>query len=222
MSAPDIRGIIFDMDGVIADTVEFHYQSWVRVAEEVGVTFTREKYRRMTGRTRDVNLAIFTEDLDIDQATKRSWQHRKNQYFLEHIANMQPGDELPGVLALLDDLAAHGLPVGVGSSSRNARPILQRLNLIHRFAALGDGATVVNSKPAPDIFLWVAGGLGISPKNILVLEDSQAGVTAAKSAGSYVIGLGDETLEGADALLPSLEGIMLSDLLVQLAQAVIV
>lgn len=222
MNAPDIRGIIFDMDGVIADTVEFHYQSWVRVAEEEGVPFTREKYRRMTGRTREVNLAIFTEDLELDEATKRAWQNRKNQYFLEHIANMQPGDELPGVAALLDDIAARGLPVGVGSSSRNARPILQRLNLIHRFTALGDGATVVNSKPAPDIFLWVAGGMGISPKNILVLEDSQAGVTAAKSAGCYAIGLGDDSLQGADSLLPSLARVSLADLLARLAETAIV
>jgi len=216
MSAPDIRGIIFDMDGVIADTVEFHFQSWQRIAEEEGVLFTREKYRRMTGRTRDVNLAIFTEDLDIDDATKHTWMQRKNRYFQEHISNMQPGDELPGVVDLLDDIAANGLAVGVGSSSRNARPILQRLGLIQRFAALGDGSTVVNSKPAPDIFLWVAGGLGISPKNILVLEDSQAGVHAAKRAGASVIGLGDETLQDADALLPSLEGTSVASLLARL------
>jgi len=216
MNAPDIRGIIFDMDGVIADTVEFHFQSWQRVAEEEGVLFTREKYRRMTGRTRDVNLAIFTEDLTVDDATKQRWMQRKNRYFLEHIENMQPGDELPGVVPLLDEIAAHGLPVGVGSSSRNARPILQRLGLVQRFSALGDGATVVNSKPAPDIFLWVSGGLGLSPKHVLVLEDSQAGVHAAKRAGCAVIGLGDDTLQDADALLPSLAGITLADLLARL------
>lgn len=214
MNTADIRGIIFDMDGVIANTVQFHYESWQRLAQEEGVPFSRTTYARMTGRTRDVNLQIFTEGLDVDESTKADWITRKNLYFQEKMNSIQPGDELPGIRRLLDEAQAAGLRLGVGSSSRNARPILQRLQLYERFAVVGDGYTVSRSKPAPDIFLWVAGALGLPPRHVLVLEDSPAGVEAALRGGFCVIGVGDDApADQAHAHLPHLGDVSLTKLL---------
>lgn len=210
---PDIRGLIFDVDGVIADTAEFHYQSWKQLAEEENVPFTREDNERLRGVTRDVSLSRFTEGLSLDDDVRQAWFQRKNEYFHERMDDLQPGDELPGVLRLLDEADAAGMPVGAGSASRNARRVLGKLNLLERFDAIGDGYTVSNSKPAPDIFLWVAGALGLSPCHLLVIEDSQAGVQAALTGGFYVVGVGEAAGNQAHLTLPDLSGLSLAALI---------
>lgn len=216
---PEIQGLIFDLDGVIAETAEYHYQAWQQLADEKGVAFDREKNKRLLGVTNDVSLRIFTEGVDIDDDTLQAWSKRKDSYFTERMNQLTPGDELPGVVQLLDDADAAGIPVGVGSSSRNARPVLRRLGLIDRFVAVGDGYTVENSKPAPDIFLWVAGGLGVLPRHALVIEDSAAGVQAALHGGFYVIGVGNAVGDNAHANLRDLAGLSLADLVALLPDA---
>jgi len=214
MSTADIRGIIFDLDGVIADTAEFHYQSWQRLADEEGLAFTRQDNdEKLRGTTRVRSLELFTAGLQLDAATKQNWFERKNRYFLEKMVQLQPQDALPGVRSLLDEIEVAALPVAVGSASRNARAVLERLQLSHRFAVIGDGYSVNNSKPAPDIFLWVAGALRLPPRYVLVLEDSQAGIQAARSGGFYTVGIGDIALQGAHAVLPSLKDTSLQKLL---------
>jgi beta-phosphoglucomutase len=213
---PDIRGLIFDVDGVIADTAEFHYQSWKQLAEEEGVDFTRADNERLRGVTRDVSLSRFTEGLTLDDDTRRAWFQRKDDYFHQRMDTLQPGDELPGVIRLLDEADAAGMPVGAGSASRNARRVLNRLNLLERFDAIGDGYTVANSKPAPDIFVWVAGALGLSPRHVLVIEDSKAGVQAALTGGFYVVSVGDSAGDAAHVVLPDLSEMSLAALLAKL------
>jgi beta-phosphoglucomutase len=213
MSQADIRGLIFDLDGVIANTAEFHYQAWQRLADEEGVPFSRETYLRMSGTNRDENLRVFTENLEMDMAKKLEWQNRKNDYFVEMRDTLRHGDAMPGIENILKEAEAAGLKIGLGSSSRQAVEVLKLLGVFDYFQVLGDGNIITNSKPAPDIFLWVAGGLGLAPRNCLVLEDSPAGVAAALKGGFYVIGLGDNPLEKAHARLPDLGRTSLESLL---------
>ncbi|GAB5491611.1 MAG: beta-phosphoglucomutase [Phototrophicaceae bacterium] len=213
MASPDIRGVIFDMDGVIADTDEMHFQTWQRLANEEGVAFSRDKYLRMSGVGHLDNERIFTEGLTVDRATLDNWMARKQEYYVELRDTLQPKDVMAGIPSLIQDVKAHGLKIGVGSSSRNARPVLKRLGLVDEFEVIGDGYTVKNLKPASDIFLWVAGGLKLLPQHCLVLEDAIAGVTAAQNAGCYVIGVGSAPLNEAHAQVESLANTSLNDLL---------
>lgn len=213
MSKPEIRGLIFDLDGVIADTAEYHYRAWKRLADEEGVEFSRETYIRMSGTNRDENLRIFTENLQMDMAHKLEWMQRKNDYFVELRDTLSHGDALPGVENLLREAKAADIKIGLGSSSRQAKEVLELLGLIQFFDVLGDGNIITNSKPAPDIFLWVAGGLGVPPRHCLVLEDAPAGVEAALKGGFYVVGLGSNPLDKAHARLPHLGETTLETLL---------
>lgn len=205
MRKAEIQGIIFDLDGVIADTAEMHYRSWQRLADEVGIHFDRQANEHLRGTNRELSLQRFTEGVEVDEATRCLWFERKNTYFLEQMQQMQAGDELPGVRRLLHEIRAAGLKVGVGSSSKNARPVLEQLDLVDSFDVIGDGYIVKNSKPAPDIFLWVAGALRLAPRHILVIEDSQAGVDAALTGGFYVLGVGNSELVKTHYTVQSLE-----------------
>lgn len=213
MALPDIRGVIFDMDGVIADTDEMHFRTWQRLANEEGVEFSHEKYLRMSGVGHLDNSRIFTEGLAVSPETVDNWMARKQEYYVELRDTIQPEDVMDGIPRLIQEVKASNLRIGVASSSRNARPVLERLGLIDEFEVIGDGYTVKNLKPAPDIFLWVAGGLGILPTQCLVLEDAIAGVTAAKNAGCYVIGVGSAPLDEAHAQVPNLADSSLETLL---------
>lgn len=208
----ELHGVIFDLDGVIADTAEYHYQSWKRLADEEGLDFTREDNEQLRGVTREVSLQRFTAGLDLDDATRQDWFERKNDYFHEYMNELNKGDELAGIVPLLDNIAAAGLQVGVASASKNARPVLERLELTARFQIIGDGYTVSRSKPNPDIFLWVAGALGISPKNTLVIEDSIAGMTGAVDGGFYAILVGENKHDDAHICYDSLAGISLASI----------
>jgi len=218
MNTANIRGIIFDVDGVIADTTDFHYRAWLRLAEEENIPFSRETYfQQMAGTKREENLRVFTEGLDIDEATKQAWMERKQSYYTEFRDQLAPKDVLPGVVRIIEEAKAANLKIGVGSASKNAREVLENLQLLNRFDAFCDGFIPSNSKPAPDIFLWVAGALGLPPRNILVFEDSLAGVQAARTGGFYVIGLNSRPLENAHAQVPSLADANLADLMLLLA-----
>ncbi|MGB7339625.1 MAG: beta-phosphoglucomutase family hydrolase [Phototrophicaceae bacterium] len=213
MTTPDIRGLIFDMDGVIANTDELHYRTWQQLADEEGVPFSREKYIYMSGVGHEENAKTFTEGLEIDDATIDNWMARKQQYYVALRDTIQPDDVMPGIPQLIDAAKATNLKIAVGSSSRNARPVLERLNLAHHFEIIGDGYTVKHLKPEPDIFLWVAGGLQLPPEQCLVLEDAPAGITAALRAGCYVIGVGERDLSDAHHQVVSLADTSLQNLL---------
>lgn len=217
MSVHDIRGLIFDLDGVIADTDDMHYRTWQRLADEEGVPFSREKYLKMSGVGHQQNARLFTEGLNLSQATIKEWMARKQRYYVELRDTIQPDDVMAGIPRLIREAKADGLKIGVGSSSRNAKPVLKQLHLIDEFEIIGDGYTVKNLKPAPDIFVWVAGGLGLKPSQCLVLEDAVGGVEAALAGGFYVVGIGDAPLEMAHAQISSLANIALKDLLQLLA-----
>lgn len=215
----EIKAVIFDCDGVISDTAKLHFQAWKQLADEENLTFTWEDYHRMSGTKREENLRLFTEGLDLDEETKQAWLARKVSYFDKLLPTLQPGDELPGISRILDEAEEAGIRVAVASASYNARAVIERLGLTERFEVIGDGYCVVNSKPAQDIFIWSAGGLGLPPKNCMVIEDAKSGVQAALTGGFTVVGVGDGPVQAAHFTVPTLAEIPLTDLIEQAWQA---
>ncbi|MBD1913513.1 MULTISPECIES: beta-phosphoglucomutase [unclassified Leptolyngbya] len=203
-----IQAVIFDLDGVLTDTLEFHYLSWKQLADEEGIPFDREANEALRGLTRGESLRLVLQGREVGDETFQSMMERKNRYYLELSQNMTLDHVLPGVLPLLTELRAAGVRMALGSASRNARAVVQRLGIAEFLDVIGDGSCVTQSKPTPDIFLYAATQLGLDPANCLVVEDAASGVEAALRAGMWVVGLGPEERVGAAHLVfPNLEGV---------------
>ena len=199
-----IKGFIFDLDGVITDTAELHYLSWKRLADEEGLPFTREDNEQLRGVSRRESLNRLLKGRPIDEETAQAWMTRKNGYYRDYLKQLTPADQLPGVREFLHDARARGILLGLGSASRNARDVLERLELSAAFDAVGDGNSVVNTKPAPDLFLWVAGRLNVTPREAAVFEDAEAGIDAALAGGFWAVGVGSANVDHAHVVVPSL------------------
>ncbi|MBW4646872.1 MAG: beta-phosphoglucomutase [Goleter apudmare HA4340-LM2] len=213
VSRPKITGVIFDLDGVLADTSELHYLAWQRVANEAGIPFNREANDRIRGLPRRETLLQILGEYPATEAQIQQMMERKNQYFVELIQNITTANLLPGVANLLQELQASGIKVALGSSSKNAQTLIQRLGIADKLDVVTDGHSVSQAKPAPDLFLYAAEQLGLSPSQCVVIEDATAGVEAAISAGMLAIGLGPvERVGKANLVLPSLEGLCWQDL----------
>ncbi|BAY99651.1 glycoside hydrolase family 65, central catalytic [Tolypothrix tenuis PCC 7101] len=217
-SQPEIQGVIFDLDGVLTDTSELHYLGWKRVADEEGIPFDREANDAIRGLPRRETLMQILGDRPVTEAKIQEMMERKNNYFLQLIEEITAADLLPGVENLLKELRAAGIKVALGSSSKNAQTVIQRLGIGNKFDAIADGYSVSQPKPAPDLFLFAAEQIGVAPAKCLVVEDASAGIEAARSAGMWSVGLGPvERLGIANVVLPSLEKISWQDLQQQLA-----
>lgn len=214
----NIRALIFDLDGVLTNTPWLHYESWKRLAEDERVPFTLEQHYQMQGLVRRDSLAVFLNGTPVDEVTAQALMDRKNAYFQEVLQRLSPADCLPGTVELIHEGRAAGLHIGLGSSSQNARGVLDRLDLTHLFDVIGDGYTVNRHKPAPDIFLWVADQLGIVPQEAVVFEDSVAGMQAAVVGGFWRVGVGGRHGEGAHIAVDSLAELRLDTLLADLSQ----
>lgn len=208
-----LKAVIFDMDGVLTATDEYHYRSWKKVSDDFGLPFSRNDNEKLRGLTRRKSLEVLLVGRSIPEKQKRMMLKKKNAYFLEFLDNIGPEDMLPGVLALLRELRQAGVRIGVASSSRNVHPVLGRLGITGFVEAIGDGASVRNPKPAPDIFLYTACTLQVKPQECLVLEDSEAGVKAGLAAGMCVVALGQQArLSKAHAIFADLKKVKLIDL----------
>ena len=211
-----ITGFIFDLDGVITETSEFHYLSWKQMADEEGLPFTREDNEQLRGVSRRISLMRLLKGREYPEDKLQDMMFRKNEYYKVLLHNISAEDCLPGVRDFLQDASARGLKLGIGSASRNARAVLEKLDLIDMFPVIGDGYSVVNSKPAPDLFVWVAGGLGIPVGQALVFEDAEAGIDAAKSAGCRSVGIGTANVNHADMVVAGLHELTVEKVLNQL------
>jgi beta-phosphoglucomutase len=208
-----IQGVIFDLDGVITDTIRLHYQAWERLLREEGLPFSPQEYDGIRGLSREESLERVLQGRTLEPAAAQAWMKRKNRYFRDLMTQLRPEDTLPGVREWISAARRMGIAIGIGSSSRNARDVLTRLALIDAFDAIGDGYTVRNTKPAPDIFLWVAGRLNIFPAQTVVVEDGEAGILAAKTGGFKVVGVGKpEVVAQADIITPTLADLPLDTL----------
>lgn len=216
ISAPctDIRGAIFDLDGVLTDTSEYHYLGWKRLADEEGIPFDRDANEALRGISRRDSLLHLLGGRPATEAQLQEMMDRKNNYYIDFIKHISPADLLPGVAELLDELKAAGIKIALGSASKNARDVIRRLGIADKIDAISDGYSVVNLKPAPDVFLHAAEQLGLEPSQCVVIEDAAAGVEAAIAGGMWAVGLGTEERVGkAHVVLPNLDGIQWNSLL---------
>ena len=186
-------GFILDLDGVICDTAKFHFQAWEKLAAEYGYTLTNHDNEALKGVSRPdslkfilqkANKSISDEQFELDLA-------RKNEWYLELISNMDPTYLLTGVADFFDRAEARNIPIALGSASRNANLVLEKLGLKHRFMSIVDANLVTKGKPDPETFTTAAAMLGIPPNQCFVFEDSAAGIQGAIDGHMTPIGIGN-------------------------------
>ncbi|MFM7371601.1 MAG: beta-phosphoglucomutase [Sphaerospermopsis kisseleviana] len=206
-SATNIQGVIFDLDGVLTDTAEYHYQAWQRLADEEGILFSRQANEALRGISRRASLMLIIGNKRYSDTQIQEMMERKNDYYVELIENITPDNLLPGAVSLLDDLRQAGLKIALGSASKNAHVVVEKLGISDKLDAIADGYSVHKPKPAPDLFLFAAQQLGLPPQQCVVFEDAAAGIDAALAAGMWAVGMGPpERVGNAHIVLPSLAG----------------
>jgi beta-phosphoglucomutase len=214
-----LLGSIFDLDGVIVDTAKYHYQAWKRLAEELGVDFTKEENEKLKGVSRMRSLEIILEmgGVEASEEEKLELATRKNTWFVEHLNNMSPDEILPGVMGFLEQLKSKGIKIALGSASKNARRALENIKMVEKFEVIIDGTMVSKAKPDPEVFIAAVNGLGLSPDNCIVFEDAVAGVEAAHNGGMKCIGVGDpQILREAEIVISTFENLSWDELTSQL------
>lgn len=215
-----IKAFIFDLDGVLTDTAEYHYRAWKRLADELGISFTREENEALRGIPRRESLLALLKGRPATEEQLQNWMSRKNVYYLEFIREISPADVLPGARELLEEIRAAGLRSALGSASKNASEVLERLSIACLLDSVSDGNSVERQKPAPDIFLHAAAQLGLPPQECIVVEDAAAGIEAALAGGFWTLGLGTrKRVARAHVILPSLKKARLERLLGMISKA---
>ena len=202
-----IRGIILDLDGVICDTAGFHYLAWKRLASDYGYTLTEEDNESLKGVSRIDSLKFICgkAKTELSEADFQIDLQRKNEWYLEYVKQMDESHLLPGVTKFFRIAKYKGIPLALGSASRNAALVLSKVGLLSAFDAIVDANQVVNGKPHPETFNKAADMLNMAPHECIVFEDSVSGIQAAKTAEMYSIGVGNPSdLEWADEFVTSL------------------
>lgn len=207
------KACIFDLDGVIVDTVPAHYVAWKAMADELGIPFTEVDNEQLKGvsRTESMKRILAMGGMSKSSTEIEEMTDRKNHIYVDIISKMTPNDILPGVVDFLDLLDAHKIEVALGSSSKNAPVILKAVGLTDRFRVAVDGNHITHSKPHPEVFLLGADQLGLNPSECVVFEDAISGVQAAKRGNFKCIGVGDESVLGeADTVIPDMKNLDLT------------
>ena len=186
-------GFIFDLDGVIVDTAKYHYLAWRKLANELGFDFTEEQNELFKGVSRKRCLEILLDigKIEATQEQFNKWMVEKNLDYLAYIEKMDASEILPDVPRVLEYLQARKIPIALGSASKNAKPILQKVGLLPYFDSIVDGNSVSKAKPDPEVFLIAARNLGVDAQKCIVFEDAVAGIQAANNASMLSIGIGD-------------------------------
>jgi len=198
-----IKGFIFDLDGVITDTAEYHYKSWQKLADEEDLFFNREINEQLRGVSRMDSLEIILDGQELPDDVKKEWTDRKNAYYQEYLEEITKENILDDMEAKLNKLKEDGFKIAVASSSRNARKVLKNLQISDMFDTISDGNSVENAKPAPDLFLHTAEKLGLKAEECVVLEDAESGVEAALAANMKAVGVGPQERVGKAHLVYS-------------------
>ena len=190
------KAFIFDLDGVIVDTAKYHFLAWQKLANELGIEFKHEHNEELKGvsRVRSLDIILELGNVQASQEDKNKWLVQKNEEYLSYLVDMDESEILPGVLKVLEYLKSKNQFIALGSASKNARPILEKTNIMHFFDAIVDGNDVSNAKPDPEVFLRAAQLVGVSNENAIVFEDSVAGIQAANIANMISVGIGDATV----------------------------
>jgi beta-phosphoglucomutase len=187
-----IKACIFDLDGVIVDTAHYHFLAWKRLAKELGIELTEAENERLKGVSRIDSLKIILSlgGLTLPPAKMEELANRKNTWFVEYVEAMKPEEIFPGVKELIAEMRKRSLKIGLASSSKNAKRVVELLCITGLFDACVDGMMITHSKPDPEIFLLAAKKLGVTPQQSVVFEDAEAGVEAALRAGMKCVGVG--------------------------------
>jgi len=198
------KAIIFDLDGVIVDTAKYHYIAWQKIANDLGIDFSKKDNENLKGVSRIKSLEFILKlgNVSLSNSEFEKLLTAKNEHYLSLISNMGETEMLPGIAPLLKDLQKENIPFALGSASKNARRILEALGLTASFKAIVDGTDVNKAKPDPEVFLIAAKKLNCTPTNCIVIEDAKAGVQAANIAKMTSVGIGDkEVLNEANYVL---------------------
>jgi beta-phosphoglucomutase len=209
-----IQAFLFDLDGVLTDTSEYHYMAWKRLADDLKIPFTREDNELLRGVSRRESLNRLLKGRAMDEAQIEKRMADKNRYYQSLIEDIRKDALLPGALEMLVELGELGLKRMIVSSSRNAGVIVEKLALSSRIDGLVDGNADARPKPFPDLFLLAAQQCGVKPEDCLVVEDAASGIEAAHAAGMRAVGLGPVKRVGAaELVLPSLKGQSAADIM---------
>lgn len=203
----NIKGALFDLDGVIVDTAKYHYLAWKRLAGELGFEFTEEDNERLKGVSRMRSLEILLEVGGITGTEEEKLQmaEKKNNWYVEYIRKMDESEILKGAKEYLQKLRGEGMKIALGSASKNAPMILDNLGITDLFDAIIDGNKVSKAKPDPEVFLLGARELALEAADCVVFEDAEAGIEAARRAGMGTVGIGKkEILKEADMVVNGL------------------
>ncbi|UFH54349.1 beta-phosphoglucomutase [Spirosoma sp. KNUC1025] len=212
------KAFLFDLDGVIVDTAIYHYQAWKRLANELGFDISEAFNERLKGvsRMESLDLILAEGGLTLPDEKKAELAAQKNQWYLELVSRMTSDDILPGVASFFAQVRKAGLQTALGSVSKNAPLILERIGMSDAFDAVIDGTKISKGKPDPEVFAKGAAELYVQPGECVVFEDAVAGVEAGKRAGMFVVGLGSpDILTQADMIAPSLQSLTVEGILAQ-------
>jgi beta-phosphoglucomutase len=195
------KAFIFDLDGVIVDTAKFHFLAWKKLADSLNINFTHEINEQLKGvsRVRSLEIILSQGNLKASQEDKNKWLAQKNEDYLAFVHQMDKSEMLPRVEEVLQFLKTNNQYIVLGSASKNARPILEKVNILHYFDVLVDGNDVTHAKPDPEVFLQGANQVQVAYQDAIVFEDSVAGIQAANVAGMTSVGIGEkEVLHESD------------------------
>ncbi|MGY5341277.1 beta-phosphoglucomutase [Paenibacillus glucanolyticus] len=206
--AKSLKAVIFDLDGVITDTAEYHYQAWKATATELDIPFTREFNENLKGVSRMDSLMLLLSQaekpVNYSEGELVQLADRKNKLYVELIQTITPADLLPGVTEFVADIRAAGLKTAIASASKNAIAVLTRLGVMDQFDVIVDVTKLTNNKPDPEIFLTAAAQLGVEPADCIGVEDAASGVDAIKGAGMFAVAIGNAAhFPHADIVLDS-------------------
>lgn len=197
------KGVLFDLDGILTDTAEYHYQAWKKLGQKIGIPIDRKFNEQLKGVSRNDSLKLLLEKADrVGEYNSERLQELatcKNNYYLEMIKNIGPEDVYPGILTLLKELKGHGIKVSLASASKNGPLLLGLLKLNSFFDGIADPEKIAFGKPKPDIFLLAAKNINVRAEECIGIEDAIAGVQAIQSSGAMPIGVG-KTSELGDKL----------------------
>lgn len=205
------KAVIFDLDGVICSTDQYHYQAWKELAEDIGVPFDQTINNKLRGVSRKDSLDIILQGSNViyNKEEKEELAEKKNLRYRKLLEAMTPDDLDTEVKHVVAEVKNRGIKIAIGSSSKNAKLILKRLGIESEFDTISDGNNIENAKPDPEIFLKAAEWLGIKPKDCLVVEDAKSGVLAAAAAGMDCAAIGDASKYGlAEYDLESLKDLL--------------
>jgi len=201
------KGVLFDLDGVLTDTAEYHFQAWQRLGKEIGITIDRAFNEKLKGVSREDSLKLLlahgdrTQDFDSEQFAELA--QRKNEYYVEMIQEVSPADVYPGILDLLKHLKKQGIKISLASASKNGPFLLEKMSLLPYFDGIADPADVAKGKPDPEIFQLAAEKIGLTAVDCIGIEDAKAGIQAILASGALPIGVGRPEDLGTDIVLVS-------------------